>query len=145
MGDVVKLRPEQKKQDPALAAETIMANALYDIEKLFNKMGTLRVVSRFVDWKGGAQHAWDNRHLLYAKELDFIQQLRYYRANPSAKQVMWLDDILGSLADRAELLANPPLRRKPKAKAAASRGRIKRHDRHSAQSERGDSKHCDST
>ena len=102
MGDVVGFkRPE--KPDPRFAAETVMANALDDMKRLgLVKMDILRVVQGFVenaliadlDWKKAADGIWNYyRHLLYAKEADFIQQLRYYRTNPSAKQVIWLDDI----------------------------------------------------
>jgi hypothetical protein len=86
-------------------------------------MAVLRIVSGFVDnvliddlkWKECAEDLWNCRHLLSAKEIDFIQQLRYYRHIPSARQLMWLDDIIRSLKEREELLANPPKpRRKPK-------------------------------
>ena len=124
VGDVVNLQQPEKKLDPRCAAEMLMANALYEMGKLgFNKMAVLRIVSGFVDmvliddlkWRECAEDLWNCRHLLSAKEIDFIQQLRYYRHIPSARQLMWLDDIIRSLKEREELLANPPKpRRKPK-------------------------------
>ena len=59
-------------------------------------------------WRESAESAWSDRHLLRSNEIEFIQQLRYYRANPSARQLIWLDDIIRCLKERAEILANPP-------------------------------------
>jgi hypothetical protein len=125
-------KPQQgKKENPVEKFEFGMIELVGDAQQAgVSQMMILRIIQTSVDellaklnWKECAGSAWQNRHLLRAGEIDFIQQLRYYRANPSAKQVMWLDDIIRTLNERAELLANPPPprpRRKPKKKADAT-------------------------